>query len=310
MILQNKKRVLVFGNQKVCIGCIEVLRKNPKINIGFVVGCELPRDNTIGYPSVEKYCKKVGLTYYNPKLLDETMFKRIKSYQPDFCFSFYYRNIFKENFINLPTYGFINLHHSLLPKFRGPAATLWTLLNGESITGATLLYIDRGIDTGDIIAQNKVNIPNNITGFQLNDLMMDKGVALFKDQLKLILENKNKRVKQGLSGASYFGSYTPSVGLVDWHQSKLTIERKIRALTRPYNGSYSYLRGKKIVIWNAEVLSKNLNTSGGPGRVMKNNNGTLTVTTVDGYIELLDYNIEGLSNKSRKFIRVGNRFDI
>ena len=99
-----------------------------------VVGCESKQDELFGYPSVEEYCQKNGISYYNPNGLDNQFLELIKNLKPDLCFSLYYRNIFSPSYISIPPMGFINIHPSLLPKYRGPIPTFWALLNNEKKT--------------------------------------------------------------------------------------------------------------------------------------------------------------------------------
>lgn len=305
-------KVIIFGNQQICVDCISVLNKNANIEVSCVVGSELERDIKFGYGSVRDFCRSKKIKFYNPEILDQNFLNEIKKYNADLCFSVYFRKILNQNYIDYPKMGFINMHPSLLPSYRGPAPTMWALIKGERMTGMTMHYIDVGIDTGDIIAQKKINIPRGITGFELNTLVMNKGVELFKEQLPKIINKKNKRIKQNHKIATYFGSFVPSVAQIQWFDNKDTIQNRVNALTRPYNGAVASLKGEKVIFWKIKILQSILKGSGGPGKIIaKSEDGSFIVRTVDGFIKVIDYEIFSTNkNIKSQFIRVGDRFEV
>lgn len=304
--------VIVFGNQQISIDCLRILLNFRNVKVPCVVGSELPRDKTFGYPSVAEFCKTKKIKFYNPEVLDEKFFEVIKEYRPDLCFSIYYRKILDKNFVNLPRKGFVNMHPSLLPHYRGPAPTMWALINGEKVTGMTMHYIDEGVDTGDIISQVKVNIPTNITGFGLNTLVMKKGVQLFKKQIPKILNHRNRRLNQDPFKATYYGPYVKSISRIDWFDGKEKIKNRVSALTKPYAGTYSLLESKKIIIWKVKILRRFLKGAGGPGRITQvDKTGNFVVRCADGYIKAVDYLVEKVNKKYwPKYIKVGNKFEL
>jgi methionyl-tRNA formyltransferase len=305
-------KIIVFGNQKICIDCLNILRRKKDVEIGFVVGCELPRDKTFGYPSVRKYCKENNIKFYNPTVLDERILKLVENYKPDLCFSIYYRLIFKPPLINIPKMGFINFHSGLLPAYRGPAPTMWAIVKGENYSGMTIHYIDKGIDTGDIIVQKKVKIYRNTTGSKLNDKVMSAGVRLFRENIDKLLEGKNARRAQTKSGISYFGRFVPSVRNINWFDNKHLVERRVKALTKPYSGALAKVAGKQMVIWDAISLNRPLRHYGGPGRIVEVlDDHSFIVTTIDGYIRVLKYEFLNVRKRIyQKYIVKGVKFEI
>lgn len=306
------KKVIVFGNQQICLDCIKILRNNRDVQLQCVIGSELPRDKKLGYISIKNYCKDKKIHFYNAKTIDEKISKIIISYNPDLCFSVYFRNIIPKHLIELPPLGIINIHPSILPSYRGPAPTMWALIKGEKNSGVTMHYINDGIDSGDIIAQNIFKIPNNITGFSLNSLSMRMGALLFKKQLPLILNRTNKRLKQNNKNATYFGKFNPSTAKIQWYDSKFLIGRRVQALTKPYDGAYATLKGKNIVIWKIKLLNKFLTGSGGPAKVVeKFSDGSFVVRTIDGYIRIVDFDVLNVEKKDKySFINKGDNFEI
>lgn len=297
-------RIVVFGNQEICIESLELLRKYDA-EIALVVGCETEADMKFGYHSVSEYCKTHDIPFEQPEVLDEEFTKRIESLKPDICFSFYFRKVFKKDLIDIPPMGFINLHPSHLPQYRGPAPTMWALLNGEQKTGVTLHYIDYGVDTGDIIGQRSYEIPSDITGFALNDQGMKEGFLLIQDEMPKILNKTNDRTIQTDIGASYYGQFKSVVSHINWLQKSRDIYNQVRVLTKPYAGARAKIKDQEVIIWRVALDVKPLHNAFGPGRIMDlSADGSFMVSTVNGYLRVLDY--EG----DKELIVPGERFTI
>lgn len=301
------KKIIIFGNKQITINCLKLLKKNPNANLIAVVGCETSEDLKIGNPSVREYCLNNNIQYYHPEKLDASFLSIIKNLKPDICFSLFYRDLFSKELLSLAKDGFINIHPSLLPKYRGPVPYLWTLLNNEKITGVTMHYIDERVDSGDVISQIKYNIPNQITGFKLGSKLMDLGFKMFKQQLPLILKNVNKRKKQNENQATYYGKYHPGLRKINWYHSSDTIIRQIQAFTKPFSGAISVVNNKEIIIWNAKIKKISNQILQGPGRIIKLQNNKFIVSTVDGFIEVEDFEI---LNHAINSLKIGERFDL
>lgn len=250
----KRKKVVVFGNQEIAVDCINLLIKNPNINLLAVIGCEKPEDVNFGYPSLEQFCTKEGITLFSLNKLGAVFLGLLKDFKQDICFSIYYRKIFPPSYIPVPPLGFINIHSSLLPKYRGSVPTLWALCNREKEAGITLHHIDKGIDTGDIIAQSRYKIPKNITGFTFHKKIMKLGVQLFSSNLPSILEGKNLKIKQKHSKGTYFGKFDDTLRFIDWLLPIEQIEAKIRALTKPYIGVKSFIYDKEVIFWKVHIV--------------------------------------------------------
>lgn len=300
------KNVIVFGNQQIAVDCVKLLRASKDVNLLCVVGSESESDNLFGYTSISDYCKKEKLNFYRAEDFNGSILRKLN---PNFCFSFYYRRIFKKEYINIPSEGFINIHPSLLPKYRGPVPTMWALLNGDSETGVTLHYIDEGIDSGDIISQKKVKINPRISGFELNNVLMEEGARLFEETLPLLLTNHIKRVKQDHKDATYYGPFKPSIKNINWHTSTKDIHNKIRTFKRPYLGARASINEKEIIIWSAEDIVYSKRNLSGPGKiVLVNDDKTFVVSTVDGHLLFKEYEFKDKNLSAEKYIFVNNFF--
>ena len=294
------KKIIFFGNQKALIDCIEYSIKQKDVKISLVVGCENENDVKDGNPSIERYCKVNNIPFVNQEEIDDDFLNLVSEISPDVCFSILYRKIFKENLISIPRNGFINIHPSLLPKYRGPIPRVWAMLSGEEVLGTTIHYIDKGIDTGDIIDQKSVKIDENITGHQLNTILNDLGVDLFKKNFKSIISGKAERKVQNHSEASYYGAFNQKIRHIDWFEPTKIILRRINLMTKPYSGAIAVLdNDENMIIWKAEKYNFDKSKLNGPGKVFNLNDSSFCVTTIDGAIKVTDYSIQF---KSKKFI--------
>lgn len=304
------KRIVIFGNQQISIDCSAWLQKQKNVEIVAFVGCEKPKDKKYGYPSTRAFCEKNNIPFFAPNRLDDTFFDLFKRWKADICLSIYYRNIFRSRYLSIPSMGFVNIHPSLLPKYRGSMPTLWALFNNEKEVGSTIHYIDECIDTGDIIAQKKCALPRNITGYRLHTNLMKIGFLLFKKTFPLILKGKATRKKQIHANATYFSSFNQKLRVIDWYSALDRILSKIRALTRPYDGAVTQLLDKDIIFWHARKFPLSNKNLRGPGIIMKTyKNGTFIVSCIDGFLLVTEFTIlETTQDFNSKYICIGNKF--
>lgn len=306
--MKQKKKIVIFGNQQVAIDCANWLRKQNNVQLVAFVGCERLRDKKYGYPSTRAFCTRHHIPFFQPEHLDDAFYKLFKSWQPDLCLSIYYRYIFSNRFLKVPRTGFINLHPSLLPKYRGAMPSLWALFNGEKKVGVTLHYIDRGIDSGDIIAQKTYILPRNIIGYTLHVRLMRFGMQLIKQYIPRILKNNAPRIQQDHSAASYYSAFDPTLRVIDWFSSSDRILSRVLALTKPYDGAVTHLLGKDVIFWNGRKYRRSKRNLKQPGKVLKVfENGSFVVSCVDGFLHVTDFAVQGLNHKKGSIL-LGARF--
>jgi methionyl-tRNA formyltransferase len=202
--------------------------------------------------------------------------------------------------LNIPKYGAINMHGSLLPKYRGRCPINWVIINGETETGVTLHYMIEKPDAGDIIAQKRCRIDLEDTAFTLLSKIERAAAELLKETLPLIKESKNKRVKQDLSKGSYFGGRKPEDGRIDWNKKTVEIYNLIRAVTHPYPGAYAFYKGSKVFVWKASIAlpasgAERQQTS--PGKIVIRDNH-LYVETGEGLLRISRIQIDGREETS------------
>lgn len=227
--------------------------------IGVVTNPDKPkgRGMKLAYSPVKEYALEKNLKIYQPiKIRNNTEFlDEIRTLAPDVICVVAYGKILPKEILEIPKLGCINVHGSLLPKYRGAAPIQWAVLNGEKITGITTMYMNEGMDTGDMILKEEVEIgPEETTGDLWQKLSKIGGEILVKT-LKLIEEGKAPREKQ-TEEATLAPMLNKEMALIDWENSDANkIHNLIRGLN-PIMGAYSYIDGKKIKFWKSKVLTK------------------------------------------------------
>lgn len=227
--------------------------------IGVVTNPDKPkgRGMKLAYSPVKEYALEKNLKIYQPiKIRNNTEFlDEIRALAPDVICVVAYGKILPKEILEIPKLGCINVHGSLLPKYRGAAPIQWAVLNGEKITGITTMYMNEGMDTGDMILKEEVEIgPEETTGDLWQKLSKIGGEILVKT-LKLIEEGKAPREKQ-TEEATLAPMLNKEMALIDWENSDANkIHNLIRGLN-PIIGAYSYIDGKKIKFWKSKVLTK------------------------------------------------------
>jgi methionyl-tRNA formyltransferase len=229
-----------------------------------------------------------AIPVYTPeRLRDSSWTELLKKLSPDYILSFYYRYMIPQEIINTAKIAPLNLHGSLLPKFRGRCPVNWVLVKGEKKTGVTLHVMEVKPDAGDIIAQREVEIGFEDTAHTLFLKLASAARLLMRDTLPELLSGKFQRVPQtGVS--SYFGGRRPEDGLIDWNTDAVTIYNLIRAVTHPYPGAFTYLEGKKFFIWRAEPQS--VGQSAVSGTILSTS--PLLVATSQGALRLVSVQID------------------
>lgn len=211
-------------------------------------------NENIWFESVAELAAVKDIPVYNPADINHPLWvERIREMGPDIIFSFYYRNMVGKEILDLPPAGCLNLHGSLLPRYRGRCPVNWVLIHGEKETGVTLHYMTPRPDDGDIVGQKQVPIDDNDTALSLHKKLAFAAGDLLDDLLPKILENRARRIPQEQSSASYFGGRRPDDGEIDWRQDASDVRNLVRAVTRPYPGAFSYLGNRKCIFWQVKL---------------------------------------------------------
>jgi methionyl-tRNA formyltransferase len=274
----------VFAYHEVGYECLDVLIQNDE-NIVAVITHQDNPDEEIWFRSVAALSKKYGIPVYTPESVNTpSWIEQIRSWEPDLIFSFYYRNMIKEEILNIPSLGAFNMHGSLLPKYRGRVPINWAVLNGEKETGVTLHHMVKKADAGDIVDQEKVLIGPEDTAQEVFNKCVTAARLVLERQLGLIMKGTAPRRKQDESQATTFGGRKPEDGRINWTESAESIYNLIRAVTQPYPGAFTEAGGKKLFIWWAKPAAGP--SKGAPGEVLSLD--PLLVAAGSGNLEIIN----------------------
>jgi methionyl-tRNA formyltransferase len=231
------------------------------------------------------------------KLKDEDFIKTLKGLAPDFIVVVAYGKILPESVLDIPKKGCVNLHASLLPKFRGAAPINWAIINGEKETGVSVMLMDRGMDTGPVLMKEKVGINDDDTAGTLSPRLSTLGAGLLCRAIALYAEDKIKPVPQDERLATYAPILKKEDGLVDWGKSAAEISNLVRGLY-PWPGAYTRWQGKLLKIHGCRVKTV-LDGDGHPGTVVDVSEG-ICVRCGSGVVEVTEVQPE---NKKRMAAR-------
>jgi methionyl-tRNA formyltransferase len=212
---------------------------------------------------------------------------------PDVIFSFYYRNLLKEEILRIPPAGAFNLHGSLLPAYRGRCPVNWVLVRGEKKTGVTLHRMVEKADAGDIVGQKEVSIDPEDSAFSLFNKLCVAAGELLDGLLPLIKEGRAPRIPQDPEKATYFGGRRPEDGRIDWNRPVMQVYDLIRAVTEPYPGAFTFLDEGRLLIWWARPEAGGYQNDGIPGRIVTEGQEVF-VEAKEGRLKLVDVEVEGL----------------
>ena len=253
-------RVIVFAYHNVGFRCLNVLLAHG-VDVALVV---THRDNpkeTIWFDSVAELAALHGIPTIMPDNPNTPeVIAQIRALQPDFFFSFYYREMLKRELLEIPKRGALNMHGSLLPKYRGRVPVNWAIIHGEAETGSTLHYMTEKPDNGDIVAQQAVPILPNDNALQVFQKVTVAAEMALNACLPDLLAGRAKAVKQDLSKGGYFGGRKAEDGVIDWSQSAQAIHNLVRAVAPPYPGATSVLMGQPLRVLQTLVIGQTLVT--------------------------------------------------
>ena len=250
-----KAIVLAYHN----IGCvgIEALLQNGYEIAAVFTHQDNPNEN-VWFNSVAELASGHGIPVFSPDDINHPIWvQKIKKFAPDIFFSFYYRNMVSSKILDIPPSGCLNLHGSLLPKYRGRCPINWVLVNGEAETGVTLHYMTPRADDGDIVCQEKIPISDTDTARTVHDKAANTVADMLKGILPKLRDGTAPRIPQDHSQATYFGARGPEDGKIDWSQDAYKIRNLVRAVSRPYPGAFSYMGERKCIFWAVSVVDYN-----------------------------------------------------
>lgn len=258
------------------------------------------RGNQVQYPPVKELALSLDIPVYQPRRVKEPEFIEVlKELNPEVIVVAAFGQILPKAVLEIPKYGCINVHASLLPKYRGAAPIQWSIIEGEEKTGITIMHMDEGLDTGDMISKAEVNIDPKETFGSLHDKLAEAAGPLLLQALSDIEAGKANRIKQKDEESSYAKILDKSIGHIDFNQPAEKIERLIRGLN-PWPSAYTALEGKILKIWDADVISEAAYSEKAfpgeavlPGEVREIEKDALLIQTGEGVLAVKELQLEG-----------------
>lgn len=249
-------KAVVFGYHNVGVRCLEVLLAQ-RIEVSLVVTHEDNPNESIWFDSLAGLAALHDIPVIKPTDPNvPEVVEKIAALQPDFIFSFYYRQMLKASLLDIPKLGAYNMHGSLLPKYRGRVPVNWAIIRGESETGATLHKMTEKPDNGDIVDQTPVPILPNDTAFEVFSKVTCAAEFTLLRALPKLVSGTANFTRQDLSQGGYFGGRKPEDGRINWHDSAQAIHNLVRAVAPPYPGAYSEIHGVELKLFKTLVENR------------------------------------------------------
>jgi len=240
------------------------------------------RGKKMAYPPVKEEALKHGIPVYQPiKLKDDIdLTRKLKELKPDFIIVVAFGQILTKEVLNIPKYGCINLHASLLPMYRGAAPLNWAIINGEKLSGNTTMLMDVGLDTGDMILKDEVEITNNMTAGELHDILMIRGADLLIKSIEGIVKENIVMQKQD-DETFYAKMLDKDLASINWNKSSKEINNLVRGLN-PWPIAYTNYNGERMKIYETEAFEEK--TSKEPGTIIDVSKDGVKVACKEGVL--------------------------
>lgn len=308
-------KIVFMGTPDFSVGPLEALIKAGH-EISLVV-CQPDRPKGRSgelCPCPVKECAlRYGLELFQPERIKRPEAVEIlKKYPADVFVVSAFGQILSKEILTMPEYGCINIHASLLPRYRGAAPIQYAVINGDEESGVTIMQMDEGIDTGDILLQKKVAIDRDETGGSLFDKLSVTGAELIVEALSLLEKNELSPVKQDDALSTHVGMLKKEDGLINWRKDSAVIERLIRG-TDPWPGAYTYFRSKILKIWKAEAVPQSAKSDGIvviPGSITSIDKEYFCVECGNGSLKIKELQVEGKKRMSCADYLRGVRIEI
>lgn len=281
-------RVVFMGTPDFAVPALESLHQSRHEIVLVVTQPDRPRGRgrKMMPPPVKAAATRMGYNTIQPESISGIGFAdQITKLQPDLIAVVAFGSILKPRILNIPRCGAVNIHASLLPKYRGPAPIQWAIINGESETGVTVIQMDEKMDTGDILLSEKIGIEPDETAATLHDRLSELGGGLLVRVMDQISNQTMVSTPQDHSGATYCKLLKKQDGRIDWHLPAERIEAFIRGMS-PWPGAYTFYGNRRLKIFKSLVVP--LTERDAPGCIVRSFTGEMRVATGSGALSILE----------------------
>lgn len=283
--------IIFMGTPDFAVPSLKALIDSEYDVVGVVCQPDRPkgRGKKMSSPPVKVLAEEHSIPVLQPeKIRTEEFFEKLKSFKPDLICVTAYGRIIPKNILELPKYGCLNVHASLLPKYRGAAPINWAIINGEKTTGITTMLMDEGMDTGDILLKKEIHIEEDDTSIELSNKLSIIGAGLLIETIKKVQNDEIKPIKQNDDEATLAPIIKKDVGKTDWGKSAEEIRNLIRG-TQPWPGAFTSYNGKNLKIFKATVDD----STGNPGEIIISDKDRLVIGTGSKSLSIEELQIEG-----------------
>lgn len=252
------------------------------------------RGHSVQYTPVKEVALRHNLPIYQPiKIRGEIAERYLENIPADVIVVVAFGQIIPKRILEMKKYGCINVHGSLLPKYRGAAPIQWAVIDGEKESGVTTMQMDEGLDTGDMLLKTVVPLDEKETGGSLFDKLSEAGAKLCVETLEKLERGELTPQKQGESPTAYASMLTKEMGRIDWTRDAASIERLVRGLN-PWPSAYTKLNGKTLKIWECRVVLQDADASKGEcGEILKVTKDSMIVQTGENALAVRELQLEG-----------------
>lgn len=287
-------RIIFMGTPDFSVPTLEALVASGHEVVAVVTQPDKPkgRGKEIHMSPVKECALQHNIPVYQPvRARDEAFVEEMRALNPDAMVVIAFGQILPKSLLDLPKYGCVNIHASLLPKYRGAAPIQWAVIDGEKESGVTIMQMDEGLDTGDMLAKAIVPLDEKETGGSLFDKLSEAGGRLCVETLAKLEKGEIIPEKQGESPTAYASMLDKKMGNIDWNKSAVVIERLVRGLN-PWPSAYTHLDGKTLKIWACDVLPQSA-SKGESGEILEVTKDAIHVQTGDGILVLREIQLAG-----------------
>ncbi len=288
-------RLVFMGTPEFAVPSLQVLIGEGENLVGVFTQPDQPsgRGMILHAPPVKTLAEAHRIPVFQPQKLRATeVLARIQEWRPDLIIVVAYGKILPNSILEFPPQGCINVHASLLPKYRGAAPIQWAIAQGESETGVTIMRISERMDAGDILLQRAMPIGKSDTGGSLHDKLSHLGAEALREALGLLKHGQLTARQQSEAEVTYAPMIKKEDGRIDWTQEAHVIERRIRAFT-PWPSAYSTFQGKLLKIFKAQIEPQASHVDALPGTVTEASSMHLVVATGNGQLAMQEVQLEG-----------------
>ncbi len=289
-------KVIFMGTPDFSVGTLEALVEAGHEVVLAVTQPDKPkgRGKEMQFTPVKECALKYNIPVFQPRRVREAeCIEELRKYNADIMVVVAFGQILPKEILEMTPYGCVNVHASLLPKYRGAAPIQWSIIDGEEVTGVTTMQMNEGLDTGDMLLKVEIPIEEKETGGSLNDKLAEAGAKLCVKTLEALQNKTVTPVPQGETTTAYAKMLEKQLGNIDWTKSAVEIERLIRGLA-PWPSAYTNWNGKVMKIWDAKVVeSENDTNEAQPGAIVKVEKDTFDVQTGDGLLKVRELQIPG-----------------